>query len=970
MPTCAAYLVRRPVRFLASALLATLLMMICVAESRAKPMFRAPFYGFGTSGHLFSAEVGDLDSDGHLDLAAANHGSWPDYVGSISIRLGQGDGTFRLASDVPDPSPWSVILADLNLDRRLDLVVVDYHFTWQEPGAIAVFLGNGDGTFGARQEVAAGLSVAVGDVNEDGKPDITVASRENQLSVLPGNGDGTFGPPLEAGTWFPGPMRLVDMNADGHLDLVGASDGAECKYDDCNVVFVSLGRGDGTFAPSQGFGGGISPFALDLGDFNRDGHVDIAYTTAGERSEQVLLLLGNGDGTFGAGGHLPTGANPLSIAVADFNGDGTADLATADYGADPDYDSNSISVFLGKGDGSFETLPRMLVGSDPVSVAAGDLNEDGRPDLVMAYGAMLASLIGNGDGTFGSKDSYETDFDLHAVEVADFNRDGLPDIVQSDWHSVALRLGIGSGQLGSRAVIESAHQVRELVVADWNGDHAPDIAFFDGDNASLRIDLGNGDGTFTSKEPLTGLAPLRLAAADLNGDGRSDLAMVTAQNALQVLIGRGDGTFDPTPRVTTLTRLGIPAFGDFNGDGELDLAIAYSTARYAERGGIALMPGNGDGTFGPSREFRGGRDAYALTLCDVNADGKLDVLAGFEDWENPLESLVVFLGNGDGTLAPKQDFYSGPRSDALATGDFDLDGRMDVAAANLDFESTISVLLGKGDGTFSPRFILGNRGWPLSMAVADMNGDGWPDLVAGVHCPYDVVGRPFANHVSILFNNGGPRVSFGFHPNTLNLASKGPWITASLQPEKGFSAADIEVGSLRLNDAARAVDSGSLGDQNHDGVPDLTVRFSRSEFERTLSVGDNVVVHVVGKVHGQTFLTTGSLRVLRGGRPAEAIAENPETPARSFALAIRGTTPNPATGGRPRLQLELKDGSPARLDVLDLAGRLVSSRDVGRFGPGVHDIELTEGGRLRPGIYFVRLMQGGATARSRIVVLP
>ena len=961
MPTCAAYVVRRPARFLASALLATLLLMICVAESRAKPMFQAPFYGFGTSGHLISVAVGDLDSDGHLDLAAANHGNWPDYVGSISIRLGQGDGTFRLASDVPDPSPVSVILTDLNLDGRSDLVVVD-------PDAVAVFLGNGDGTFGARQVIAAGFGAAVGDVNEDGKPDIAFASKAtNRLSVLPGNGDGTFGSPIEGDAWAPAAMRLVDVNADGHLDFVDATYGAECKYDDCNVIFVSLGRGDGTFAPSQGFGGGISPFALDLADFNRDGHVDIAYATAGERSEQVLLLLGNGDGTFGAGGHLPTGANPLSIAAADFNGDGTADLATADYGADPDYDSNSISVFLGKGDGSFETLPRMLVGSDPVSVAAGDLNEDGRPDLVMAYGAMLASLIGNGDGTFGSKDSYETDFDLHAVEVADFNRDGLPDIVQSDWHSVALRLGIGSGQLGSRAVIESAHQVRELVVADWNGDHAPDIAFFDGDNASLRIDLGNGDGTFTSKEPLTGLAPLRLAAADLNGDGRSDLAMVTAQNALQVLIGRGDGTFDPTPRVTTLTRLGIPAFGDFNGDGELDLAIAYSTARYAERGGIALMPGNGDGTFGPSREFRGGRDAYAVTLCDVNADGKLDVLAGFEDWENPLESLVVFLGNGDGTLAPKQDFYSGPRSDALATGDFDLDGRLDVAAANFDFESTISVLLGKGDGTFSPRFILGNRGWPLSMAVADMNGDGWPDLVAGVHCPYDVAGRPFANHVSILFNNGGPRVSFGFRPNTLNLASKGPWITASLQPEKGFSPADIEVGSLRLNDAARADDSGSLGDLNHDGIPDLTVRFNRSELVRTLSAGENVV-HVVGKVHAQTFLTTGSLRVLRGGRPAEA-SEEPAS-ARSLALAIRGTTPNPASGGRVRIQLELPDAGPARLELLDLAGRLVSSRDVGRFGPGAHDIELAENGRLRPGIYFVRLMQGGATARSRIVVLP
>ena len=124
-----------------------------------------------------------------------------------------------------------------------------------------------------------------------------------------------------------------------------------------------------------------------------------------------------------------------------------------------------------------------------------------------------------------------------------------------------------------------------------------------------------------------------------------------------------------------------------------------------------------------------------------------------------------------------------------------------------------------------------------------------------------------------------------------------------------------------------------------------------------------------GKIGGQTFLTTGQLRVRRGGKPTEAFATEGEQAA-SFALAIRATTPNPAAGGRLRVQLELRDNGAARLDVIDLAGRLIASRDVGRFGPGRHEIDLENGGRMRPGIYFLRLRQGAAEDRSRVVVLP
>src|SRR5439155_23841085 len=162
----------------------------------------------------------------------------------------------------------------------------------------------------------------------------------------------------------------------------------------------------------------------------------------------------------------------------------------------------------------------------------------------------------------------------------------------------------------------------------------------------------------------------------------------------------------------------------------------------------------------------------------------------------------------------------------------------------------------------------------------------------------------------------------------------------------------------------------ALGDHDGNGVPDLMVKFDRAAVESTVSEGDSVRVTVTGTVDGHSFLGTDYIRVHRapGSAPpgGSHLTTGDRTPAQ---LAIRGITPNPASGGRFRVEFALRDASPARLELMDVAGRTLSTRQVGSLGPGTHALDLPEGSALRPGTYFLRLTQGGREARARAAVL-
>ncbi|PYK95903.1 MAG: hypothetical protein DME36_00245 [Verrucomicrobia bacterium] len=299
-------------------------------------------------------------------------------------------------------------------------------------------------SFITRVDYAAGTnpsSVAVGDFNRDGVPDVAVANYgSNTVSVLLGNGDGTFQPALTlAADANPEFVAVSDFNRDGVPDLVVACSGS-------NSVSVFLGNGDGTFQPARNFAanGGQS---VAVGDFNGDGVQDLAVADYNLNnvpgSDTVSVLLGNGGGTFQPARTFATaGMNPVTVAVGDFNGDGRPDLAVTNSantssGAVP----GNVSVLLGNGDGTFQPA-RTLAANGGQSVAVGDFNGDGVSDLAVAnfdfniQGPNTVSvLLGNPDGTFQAPLSFGAGTNPDSVAVGDFNGDGLQDLAVANFNS-------------------------------------------------------------------------------------------------------------------------------------------------------------------------------------------------------------------------------------------------------------------------------------------------------------------------------------------------------------------------------------------------------------------------------------------------------------------------------------------------------------------------------------------------------
>ncbi len=438
-------------------------------------------------------------------------------------------------------------------------------------------------------------------------------------------------------------IAVADFNGDGKPDV--ATIGSDLS--------VYLGTGHGSFTGQPPIG--ISGSAIVTADFNGDGYPDLAVAAGAT----LVVLLGNGNGTFRAPVSYP--ALAAFIALGDFNGDGIADIAV--YGQPGGDVNGQVQVFFGSPSGTFAPGPvtSTIPSGIPLAIVSADFNGDGKADVALTCAIYhdigeVVVLFGSGNGTFGSPTAY-------------------PD--------------------------STASYLDAIVTADFNGDGAPDLAYVS-NAAEAVVLLNNGAGLFTPLTPIKLPAnAISLATADLNGDGILDL-LAAGSGIGTVLQGRGNGTFRDTGQYVLAYESTALAIADFNGDSIPDVAATNGTNSYAAPPGqppLFLMLGSGQGRFESSRAFDASAAPNGIATGDFNRDGNLDVaVSNYSPSVPGASSISVQLGDGHGGLGKAVNYPAG-KPTAIAVSDVNLDGNPDVVFVG---HNCVGVLLGNGKGTFSP----------------------------------------------------------------------------------------------------------------------------------------------------------------------------------------------------------------------------------------------------------------------------
>ena len=767
--------------------------------------------------------VADLNGDGKLDLITSNFNN--SFVG---VFLGNGDGTFQPEQTYAvGLDPEGIVVGDVNGDGKPDIITANYGSRNAKGSTVSVLLNNGAGTFQTQQTFSTGLEpagLALADLNGDGKADLVVTNYfSNTVSILLGNGDGTFQAQQTFATGAePYTVSVGDLNGDGKPDIVVANYGG-------NSVGVLMGNGDGTFQPQVTYSVASSTpnsylGAVSLGDVNGDGKLDILVTnTAGSATNGNLgVLLGNGDGTFQAQQTYAAGLNPTELATADFNGDGSLDVVTTNHS------DLTISVMPGNGDGTFQTQQTYATaaGTRPNDVVTGDFTGDGKPDIVVTNSngtinlfanttagsytgpvyniintpAAVTSVVATGTGISNGNGDLN---DNHVVTltvsfstpVTVGTTGGLPTLALNDGGTATYAGGSGTSSLTFTYTVLAGQNTNALTVAalNLNGStiqNAAGNANLSGVVSSLTgslqidtnlpfVDLINLESPATGpsvsftvvfNEPVIGVdasafqavtggsvadsqiqvTPLStsfytVTVSGVTGNGTLGLNLVD-NGQIHDLAGNAlTNPLAPISFVTGQTTSVNPGVqqataADVNADGKLDLIVLNGPSN-----SLGVLLGNGDGTFQAQQTYAVGPGAYSTTVGDVNGDGKPDIIVAIPgSTSSPGHTVGVLLNNGDGTFQPLQTYATGAGAASVKLADLNGDGKPDLIAANYA-NNTVSVLLGNGDGTFQAQqtFATGDR--PYSISVGDLNGDGHPDLVVA-----DVID----NAVSVLLGNG------------------------------------------------------------------------------------------------------------------------------------------------------------------------------------------------------------------------
>ncbi len=631
-----------------------------------------------------------------------------------------------------------------------------------------------------------------------------------------------------------------DFNEDGKPDLA-LSTGYTINS---GSIMVLLNAGDQSFAPPISvYVGGTVPLVATT-DLDRDGHLDLAAANG----TNIAVFLGDGVGGFTRSDEYLCDSAPIVLAIEDMNRDGAPDLLVASR-------LPEVLVLINDGAGHLNSRHSIPLSAVVTALTTADLNSDGDPDLAVVHHGSdtLDIVIGNGDGTFQAAISLQAGPEFSCVAAGDFNEDGRPDLVAFGGDEMAVYFGTEGGGFGLRNVITIPFSLfhYKAETGDYNGDGHRDVVWASGDS-TINLGLGDGRGDFQTSYYGAGKTVQTFAVGDFDGDLKPDIAVPGAiGSTLTLLHNKGNGTFAGP------VAYGYGVLVDLDHDGRLDLIGGND-----QNDRLYARLGNGDGTFGEIRSSALADEGYSGALGDLDNDGYPDFVSLLYSNGVATNRVGVLLGNGDGTFASGPTHLLIGRALGLVLGDFDNDGRLDVAAEGIG--TNAGVCLGNGDGTFASELEIpesANRG---PMAVGDLNNDGNLDLVL---------------RMDVFLGHGDGTLSFLKTTTTgiqnlpylgdLNGDGNLDLIGVSIRGGSTIFLGDGRGDFIEFSHLTAGIGGAAIADFNRDGRPDVV--FSNShDVAVLLGNGDGTFINggyffsagspVVGDVNGD-----GQIDIVGGG---------------------------------------------------------------------------------------------------------